>query len=131
VKTLSREPWRGGQICGYQTNVGGWSEGEPEYCGELKKLNSPLCPEHDEEMREEHGGRLPKFAPGNALGLEITFCSASWLLRDADGMMIDAAQTRRELSERHGFTLSWEPMDDGEPVPATEEEVKAWENSGA
>jgi hypothetical protein len=128
MKTLSREPWRGGQICGYQTAYGlPWSI----FCGEFKKPGSPLCTEHDEQMREEHGGRLPTVAPGNALGLEITFCSASWLLRDVDGMMIDAAETRRELSERHGFTLSWEPMDDGEPVPATEKEVKAWENSGA
>lgn len=52
--TLPKEPWRGGQICGHQTNVGGWSEGLAAYCGEFKKLNSPACEKHDRELREDN-----------------------------------------------------------------------------
>lgn len=68
MKTLPREPWRGGQICGYQTKVGGWSEGPAAYCGEYKKPGSYVCDEHDRELREDNYGVLPKFAEGNALG---------------------------------------------------------------
>jgi hypothetical protein len=107
MRTLPREPWRGGQICGFQTNVGGWSEGQPEYCGNYKKLNSPVCDVHDTELREENGGTLPRFAEGNALGL------AAYRLRTMPYM----------------FELAWEPFEGDRPVPATEEEVKAWEMS--
>lgn len=106
MKTLPREPWRGGQICGYQTNVGGWSEGSPAYCGELKKPGSPVCEEHDRELREEtEDGRLPKFAPGNALGL---------------------AAYRRETMP-YMFQLAWEPCGGDTPVAPTPEELAAFE----
>lgn len=104
MKTLSREPWRGGQICGYQTAYGLPSS---VFCGKFKKLNSPLCPEHDEQMHEEHGGSLPEFADGNALGL--------------------AAYRRTTMP--YLFQLAWEPMNGGGPVPATEEEITAWQAS--
>lgn len=105
MRTLPREPWRGGQICGYQTAYGmPWSV----YCGEMKKPGSPLCEEHDAEMREEYGS-LPKFAPGNALGL---------------------AEYRRTTMPCM-FQLAWEPYEGDRPVPASEEEIKAWESSAA
>lgn len=113
MRTLPREPWRGGQVCGYQTNVGGWSEGSPEFCGEFKMPYSPVCEVHDAELREEYGGTLPKFAPGNALGLA----------------------TYRRTAMPYLFQLAWEPLGTPEdphgetPIPATEEEVKAWETS--
>lgn len=102
MKTLPREPWRGSQICGYQTAYGlPWSV----FCGEFKKPGSPLCEEHDKDMREEHGGQLPRFDPGNALGL---------------------AAFHRETMP-HMFRLSWEPHEGDRPVPATEDEIRAWE----
>jgi len=104
MKTLSREPWRGGQICGYQIAYGlPWSI----FCGEFKKQGSPACEFHDRELREENGGELPKFAPGNALGL---------------------APYRRETMP-YMFLLSWETDDPRRPQAATPHEVAAWEAS--
>lgn len=106
MRTLPREPWRGGQICGYQIAYGlPWSV----FCGEFKKLGSPLCEEHDREMREENGGVLPKFAPGNALGLAAY----------------------RHTAMPYMFQLAWEPHEDDTPVPATEKEIERWKASGA
>lgn len=129
MRTLPREPWRGGQICGYQTNVGGWSEGEAEYCGEFKKPGSPVCEQHDKELREDNYGVLPKFAPGNALGLELTFCSASWLLRDADGELVAGSARRETLESMYGFDLQWEAYEVDTPIDATPAETAAWEAS--
>lgn len=109
MRTLPREPWRGGQICGHQTNVGGWSEGSPEFCGEFKKPYSPVCDVHDAELREEYGGALPKFAPGNALGLAAY----------------------RRASMPYLFQLAWEPHEDTGPIAASEEEITAWEESAS
>jgi hypothetical protein len=123
MRTLPREPWRGGQICGYQTAYGlPWSI----FCGEFKKPGSPLCPEHDKEVREEHGGALPRFAPGNALGLEITSCSQSWLLRDGNGMFVDAADAYEQL-RREYFFLRWEPYEGTLPIVPTEKELASFE----
>lgn len=127
MRILPKEPWRGGQICGYQTAYGmPWDI----FCGELKKPGSPLCPLHDEEMREEHGGTLPRFAPGNALGLELKRTHWGWSVYDGDGNLCSSADNRQAQEEYYGFTLKWEPFDDEEPEPATEEEVKAWKESG-
>ena len=107
MRSLPREPWRGGQVCGHQTNVGGWSEGRAAYCGEFKKLDSPACEQHDAELREDNYGVLPKFARGNALGL--------------------AEYSRKTMP--YMFVLAWEPYEGTTPIPTTEEEVKAWEAS--
>lgn len=104
MKTLSREPWRGGQICGYQTAYG--LPGSI-FCGEFKKPGSPLCETHDAEMREENYGTLPRFAPGNALGLAAY----------------------RMATMPYMFELAWEPYEGDAPVPATEKDVKAWKES--
>jgi hypothetical protein len=128
VRTLPREPWRGGQICGWQIAYGlPWSV----FCGEFKKPGSPLCDEHDHEMREEYGGLLPGFAPGNALGLHLTSCSQAWLVRDQYDELVAGSNSRKELEDSYGFTLSWETEDPDKPEPATEEEIKAWEESGS
>ncbi len=104
MRTLPGEPWRGGQICGWQIAYGlPWSI----FCGEFKKLGSPLCEEHDRELREEHGGVLPKFAPGNALGL---------------------AEYRRETMP-YMFQLSWETENPDKPEPATSKEIETWKTS--
>jgi hypothetical protein len=127
MRTLPREPWRGGQICGWQTNVGGWSEGAAAYCGEFKKLGSLLCEAHDRLERMDGYGSLPKFAPGKALGLELTFCSTSWVVRDAYGELVRAASTQRELADWFGFTLRWEPYEGPVPVIPTAEELAAFQ----
>lgn len=127
MRTLPREPWRGGQICGYQTAYGlPWSI----FCGEMKKPGSPLCEEHDHDLRGGHGGGLPRFAPGNALGLRLTSCSGGWLVRDEYDDLIDASDSRNDLARQYGFTLLWEPYEEGEePSLATEEEVRKWKES--
>lgn len=100
--TLPREPWRGSQICGYQTAYGlPWSI----FCGEFKKLNSPVCEVHDRELREDNYGVLPKFAPGNALGL--------------------AAYRRTTMP--YMFQLAWEPYEGVTPVEPTEAELRAYQ----
>lgn len=127
MKTLPREPWRGGQICGYQIAYGlPWSI----FCGEFKKPDSPACSVHDAELREENGGPLPRFAPGNALGLELKKTRWGWSVYDGYGGLCASADDRTDLEEHYGFTLSWEPYEGtDDPVPATEEEITAWKES--
>lgn len=126
MKTLPREPWRGGQICGYQTAYGlPWSV----FCGESKKPGSPLCDEHDKEMREEHGGYLPRFAPGNALGLALKQSEWGWSVLTGEGLLCASSDDRSRLAEVYGFTLSWETEDPDKPEAATAEEIAAWEAS--
>lgn len=106
MRTLPREPWRGGQICGEQLEYG-VVPGRLVFCGEFKKPGSPLCTVHDRELRLDNYGVLPKFAPDNALGLAAY----------------------RRTSMPYMFQLGWEPDDGDKPIPATEEEIKAWERS--
>lgn len=103
MKTLPREPWRGSQICGHQLRHATWTARE-SYCGEFKKLGSPVCGVHDAEMREANGGLLPKFAKGNAMGL------AAYRITEMPCM----------------FQLGWEPYKGTAPIPATYEEIRAW-----
>lgn len=101
MKTLPREPWRGSQICGHQTAYGlPWSI----FCGEFKKFQSPLCEEHDKEMREERGGTLPRIPKSVALGLHAY----------------------RQETMPYMFELSWEPHEGDRPIPATDDEIRAW-----
>lgn len=128
MKTLPREPWRGGQICGEQTAYGlPWSI----FCGEFKKPGSPLCEEHDQEARTDNYGVLPKFATGNALGLKIRQTHWRWSVYDGYGDLCSSADDRAELERFYGFTLSWETDDPDKPEPATPEEIQRWKNSGA
>lgn len=134
MKTLPREPWRGGQICGWQLEYG-VVPGRMVFCGEFKKPGSPLCDEHDKEMREEYGGTLPRFAPGNAMGLELRQTQWGWSVFDGHGFLCSSADDKAELEAHYSFTLSWEPPDTSDdphgedPVPATEEEIRAWKES--
>ncbi len=123
MKTLPREPWRGGQICGEQTNVGGWSEGPAAYCGEFKKLGSPVCDEHDRELREDNDGVLPRFSPGNDLGLTLAQHGTSWFVFN-EGEEVVAAGPRPDLLRAvYGFDLFWEPEDERDkPVIPTDKE---------
>jgi len=96
MRTLPREPWRGGQICGWQIAVGGW-DGPAVFCGDRKQHNEYLCRTH---LSENEGEDL-RFADGNEVG---------------------------ELDEP--VTLSWEPDEGDDPIPATDAEIKAWKESG-
>jgi hypothetical protein len=126
MKTLPREPWHGGQICGEQLEYG-VVPGRSVFCGEFKKLGSPACKQHDKELREY--GVLPKFAEGNALGVRIASCSESWIAFDACDEIVAAERTLFALEERLGFVLSWETEDPDAPEPATVDEIAAWEMS--
>ncbi len=102
MNTLPREPWRGGQICGWQVADSLPGSG---FCGEFKAPGSPLCEAHDKELRAEHGGLLPKFAKGNARGLALY----------------------RRTEQPYLFKLAWEPYRGGTPIPATPDDVLHWQ----
>lgn len=129
MRTLPREPWRGGQICGHQTNVGGWSEGSAAYCGEFKKLGSPLCEEHDREERLDNYGVLPKFAEGNALGLVLEeIPNYGWGVYDQHGRTIGTNHLHDgPLKRIYGFTLRWEPDEGVVPIIPEPEELAAFQ----
>lgn len=104
MRTLPREPWRGGQICGWQMEYG---TGREVYCGEFKAPRQPVCTPHVKQLREVYGGSLSFVAPGNALGLAAY----------------------RQGTMPYMFQLAWEPDEGDTPIPATEEEIAAWEAS--
>lgn len=62
--TLPREPFRGGQICGWQIEYG---TGRTLHCGERKMDGCFHCPEHEADIRAQYGAGY-RMAPGNALG---------------------------------------------------------------
>lgn len=128
MKTLPREPWRGGQICGEQLSHTTWTSRE-SYCGEFKKLGSPVCGEHDRELLADGIDPVREFAEGNECGLRIARCSESWIVRNVHDELVGAEGTRFAIKERFGFTLSWETEDPDAPEPATPEEIAAWEAS--
>lgn len=64
TKTLPREPWRGSQICGWQTEYGN-GRGE-RYCAARKADGLYMCQEHHDAELEALGRVF--MAPGNALG---------------------------------------------------------------
>ena len=124
MKTLPREPWRGSQICGHQTAYGlPWDI----FCGEFKKPGSPLCEEHDELERMDGYGSLPKFNPSVARGLRLLpVPEYGWEVVDENGDLYGTSRNRSELETHYGFTLTWEPHEGVTPIPATDEEIKAW-----
>lgn len=124
---LYREPWRGGQICGYQSAYGlPWSHCCPKY----KKLGSPVCEEHDEWLRlDTEDGILPRFDEGNARGLKLESSGwnnpeHAWVVADDYDDVVESG-TRDELRESYGFVLAWEPEKGDVPVKATPEEIEA------
>lgn len=69
MKTLPREPWRGGQICGEQLEYG-LVPGRMVFCGERKESGSYWCRRHhDDEAR---------MAAGNVLGEESEPLELLW-----------------------------------------------------
>ncbi|MFE0490109.1 hypothetical protein [Streptomyces griseoaurantiacus] len=73
--TLSREPWRGGQVCGHQTVYGMGAHSE-RYCGARKAPGLVECAEHAEETGMAYG--VVKFALGNAKGDPSAPVELSW-----------------------------------------------------
>lgn len=125
MKTLPREPWRGGQICGYQSEYG-VVPGRTVHCGEFKAPGLYFCREHHEWVLLDGPIRMAK---GNALGLSIVQDGDRWTVISGSGMFRAASHDRAFLERIYGFTLSWEPYEGDMPIPATEEEIKAWQQS--
>lgn len=123
-RTLPREPYRGGQICGYQEEYG-VVPGRSVFCGDFKALGEYFCQHHHDWLEADGPIRV---APGNVLGLELTFCSNAWQVRDSDGELLSASLNLRMLKRVYGFTLQWEG-ENGELVDATPEEITAWKLS--
>lgn len=129
-KVLTREPWRGSQICGYQLTHTTWTERE-SYCGERKAPGLYACTEHDADMRMEFGE--VRMAPGNARGVRIeqyphgwSAYSVGWDVDGSDDELIESADDRATLERSVGIgVLLWEG-EDGEPVQPTPEEVAAY-----
>lgn len=127
MRTLPREPWRGGQICGEQLEYG-VVPGRSVYCGEFKKLGSPLCEAHDSLERMDGYGSLPKFAPGNATGLKwAAIPGYGWGVYDVHGEVVGSSSSRSTLEEYYSFTLKWEPDEGPVPVIPTPEELAAFQ----
>jgi hypothetical protein len=91
---LTREPWRGGQICGHQTQYGMGAFSE-RYCGKRKAPGLIECREHYDETLANHGAGAARRAivAGVAVG-------------DPSAPLV----------------LLWEPQEGTEPVEPTEEE---------
>ncbi|MCX4799627.1 hypothetical protein OG497_37870 [Streptomyces sp. NBC_01242] len=120
---LTREPWRGGQVCGHQMSYG--MPGST-YCGAFKAPGLRLCQAHHDDTGEE----IARWAPGNAEGLVITSRAGRWSVHTASGELCASADDRAELERYYGFALRWEG-EDSEPVEPTEEERAAFASMGA
>ena len=127
MKTLHREPWRGGQICGYQSEYG-VVPGRTVQCGEFKAPGLYFCREHHDWVLLD--GPIC-MAEGNAQGLSLVQDGARWVVLSGSGMFRAASPDRSFLEQVYGFTLSWEPYEgEGDmPIPATPEEIAAWQAS--
>lgn len=95
---LSREPWRGGQICGHQTTYGMGSYSE-RYCGARKAPGLVECREHYDATLADYGAGAVRQAV--ASGVAVGDPSAP-------------------------LTLLWEPREGEEPEKPTEEERAAY-----
>lgn len=120
MKTLPREPWRGGQICGYQI-----AYGLPRsiFCGELKVLGRYFCQEHHDWVILDGPIRM---ARGNAQGLRLRASRWGWSVTDRWGQLCASADNRAQLEETYGFTLLWEGEDD-RPATPTDDELHAFQ----
>ncbi|PPS89589.1 hypothetical protein [Streptomyces sp. MH60] len=69
VVELSREPWRGGQVCGHQTQYGMGAYSE-RYCGKRKAPGLVECREHYDDTLSNYGPRALRqaIASGVAVG---------------------------------------------------------------
>lgn len=65
-RILREEPDRGGQLCGYQIQIGCWHNDGQKFCGEPKAPGLYFCREHHQDVLEEYGE--VRMAPGNAVG---------------------------------------------------------------
>lgn len=130
MKTLPREPWRGGQICGEQLSTTTWTS-RASYCGEPKKAMDVICEEHWNRYIAEDG-EMPDFAEGNAVGhfVQQSVLDGRWRVYDGDNEALmgeaDTEEIARRIAGQH--ILQWEG-DDGKPEAATPEEIAAWEAS--
>lgn len=116
--TLPREPWRGGQICGYQEEYG-VVPGRSVFCGEYKVPGLYFCQHHHDWVAMDGPIRM---APGNAVGLEIRWGGFHYIVH-RNGKMIAFCASRGVLEKKYGFTLSWEPWEGNTPDDPTTEEL--------
>lgn len=120
TKTLPREPWRGGQLCGYQSEYGA-VPGRSVFCGEYKAPGLYFCQEHHNWVLGEYGSI--RLAPGNAAGLELKSTVYGWSVYDGSGALCGSSSDRADLEERYGFTLKWAPYEGQTPQDPTAEEL--------
>lgn len=123
MKTLHREPWRRGQICGYQTEYG-VVPGRTVQCGEFKAPGRYFCQEHHEWMFLDGPIHM---AEGNAVGLELTQDGEDgWYVINVAGELVAGPGSRDALVFAYGFSLRWEGAK-GQPIAPTDEELRAFE----
>ncbi len=87
MKTLPREPYRGGQICGEQLEYG-VVPGRSVFCGEHKASMMYFCPVHAWEHRQSGDAPEPRMAEGNVVGDVRIPAELQW--EGADGKPRDA-----------------------------------------
>ena len=63
---LKYEPDPGGQICGYQIQIGSWHNSGQQFCGEPKAPGLYYCREHHDDVLATYGEI--RMAPGNTKG---------------------------------------------------------------
>ena len=125
MRTLPREPWRGGQICGYQSEYG-VVPGRTVQCGEFKAPGLYFCRHHHKWVSLDGPIRM---AEGNVRGLSLVQDGDRWVVLSGSGMFRAASPDRAFLEKVYGFTLEWEPYEGDMPIPATPEEIAAWQAS--
>lgn len=67
AKTLTHEPARDSQTCGYQIQVGSWHNDGQKFCGAQKARGLYFCRQHHEWVLDLNGEI--HMAPGNVRGI--------------------------------------------------------------
>ncbi|MGW7100291.1 hypothetical protein [Streptomyces sp. NPDC054838] len=112
---VPREPWRGGQVCGYQVTVGRMGS---EYCGERKAPGRAMCQRHHDEVLAEYGE--VRMSAGNELGYEDEPFVLLWEPTGGDEPVEPTEAERVAFERAHNLAGAEAPAAAVEPVVAPE-----------
>ena len=94
-REIDREPFRGGQICGEQTEYG-VVMGRVRFCAERKAARKYFCTTHDKEAR---ANGVMFMAPGNAKGDPALPVVLSWEPMDDNPAPVEPTTEELEAYE--------------------------------
>lgn len=122
--TLPKEPWRGGQLCGWQLSQA-IETARASYCGEPKMGGEIICYPH--YVQNIEGGELPDFADGNEYGhyVQQSAIDGKWrVFSGCNDVLMSEHDTEFEAREAAGqHDLKWEPCEGDTPEDPTPEEL--------